>query len=144
MFVSIVRHRFSRSLVLQYFEINTCIQEDGEARWFAAQLEETGSASNLIGQEDAVRWAQLLQKCRTFDDFMQVRYASVKRYGAEVCGEGQEGRKEGTKCVVVMLTVSDSIRSCLLTHVLLRLCLLLDAWCRLLHCAHREWSRWCH
>ncbi len=74
------------------------IQEDGEARWFAAQLEETGSASNLIGQEDGVRWAQLLQKCRTFDDFMQVRYASVKRYGAEVCGEGRrEGRKEGRK-----------------------------------------------
>jgi hypothetical protein len=32
-----------------------------------------------------VRIAELLTKCETFDNFMQVRYASVKRYGAEVC-----------------------------------------------------------
>ncbi len=43
-----------------------------------------GELSSEITAGDKARAAALLAKCDTFDDFMQVRYASVKRYGAEV------------------------------------------------------------
>jgi len=36
-----------------------------------------------VSDADKQRIAELLTKCDTFDQFMQVRYASVKRYGAE-------------------------------------------------------------
>jgi 2-oxoglutarate dehydrogenase complex dehydrogenase (E1) component-like enzyme len=57
-------------------------KEYGERQWLAAAFE--ASASQPLTKDEKIRVAELLTKCDTFDNFMQVRYASVKRYGAEV------------------------------------------------------------
>ena len=57
-------------------------KEFGERQWLAAAFET--SASQPLSKDEKIRVAELLTKCDTFDNFMQVRYASVKRYGAEV------------------------------------------------------------
>ena len=61
----------------------TVAQDEPERKWFAAAFEAAAHAP--VTAEEQQRTAELLVKCDTFDNFMQVRYASVKRYGAEVC-----------------------------------------------------------
>ena len=58
-----------------------CLQEGAEQAWFAAAFE--AAANTPASNEERVRAAELLAKCDAFDNFMQVRYSSVKRYGAE-------------------------------------------------------------
>jgi 2-oxoglutarate dehydrogenase complex dehydrogenase (E1) component-like enzyme len=58
------------------------LQEEPERTWFAEAFERV--VQQPVHDQEKVRSADLLVKCDTFDNFMQVRYSSVKRYGAEV------------------------------------------------------------
>jgi probable 2-oxoglutarate dehydrogenase E1 component DHKTD1 len=56
-------------------------QDASEKKWFAESFERI--VHTPLSRTTQRRAADLLTKCDTFDNFMQVRYASVKRYGAE-------------------------------------------------------------
>ena len=59
-------------------------QNEGEREWIASTFENV--ANHQLSDQQKIHIAKLLINCEAFDNFMQVRYSSVKRYGAEVRG----------------------------------------------------------